>query len=112
MARPPFWMVTVIIDALFFGPFYVFAIYAFIKKKNWIRDVSIIWSTALIVNVLCILSEEIYGINKTHELKIVILLNTPWLVFPIINLIRMLRNPIPWNYELEENKIKDHLKAL
>ncbi len=96
MARPPFWMVTIYVDAFFFGPFYAFAIYAFYHKKNWIRDISLIWSTALIINVLCILSEEIWGIHKAKDLPFVIFVNTPWLIFPIINMVRMLMMPQPW----------------
>ena len=34
MARPAWWRATIWIDALFFGPFYAFAIYAFIKGKT------------------------------------------------------------------------------
>ena len=37
MARPPFWRMTIWIDVIFFGPFYLFAIYAFIRGRNWIR---------------------------------------------------------------------------
>ena len=96
MARPPFWMVTIWVDVLFFGPFYAFGIYAFINKKNWIRDVSIIWSTALIINVLCILSEEIWGIHAANDLPFVLAVNMPWLFFPIFNMVRMLKTPVPW----------------
>ncbi len=31
LARPAWWKVTIWIDALFFGPFYIVAIYAYIK---------------------------------------------------------------------------------
>src|SRR5258706_386635 len=37
MARTPFWRMTIWIDVLFFGPFYLAAIYAFIRGLNWIR---------------------------------------------------------------------------
>src|SRR5215217_6544622 len=37
MARPPFWQMTIWIDVLFFGPFYAFAVYAFVRGRNWIR---------------------------------------------------------------------------
>lgn len=96
IARPPFWMTTIWVDALFFGPFYVFAIYAFVRKRAWIRDVSIVWSSALIINVLCILSEEVYGVHRPENLRLVILLNMPWLVMPALNLARMLPRKDPW----------------
>lgn len=34
MARPAWWRATIWIDSLFFGPFYLVAIYAFIKRKE------------------------------------------------------------------------------
>ncbi len=37
MARPVWWKVTLLFDAVFFGPFYTFAIYAFVRGKEWIR---------------------------------------------------------------------------
>src|ERR1700677_744035 len=37
LARPAWWKMTIWIDSLFFGPYYVAAIYAFTKGKDWIR---------------------------------------------------------------------------
>ena len=34
MARPAWWRATIWIDSLFFGPFYLIAIYAFVKGRN------------------------------------------------------------------------------
>jgi EXPERA (EXPanded EBP superfamily) len=34
IARPAWWKATIGIDALFFGPFYLFAIYAY-SKDDW-----------------------------------------------------------------------------
>ena len=61
MARPAWWRATIWIDALFFGPFYVFAIYAYIKGRNWIRFGSIIWASVMLTNVTIILFEEVMG---------------------------------------------------
>jgi len=37
IARPAWWRATIWIDVLLFGPFYVLAIYAFVRGKNWIK---------------------------------------------------------------------------
>src|SRR3982751_6713147 len=37
IARPAWWKMTIVLDVFLFGPFYVFAIYAFVRGKNWIR---------------------------------------------------------------------------
>jgi hypothetical protein len=93
LARPPWWKATIWIDALFFGPYYALAIYAFIKKKNWIRIPSVIWASVMLTNVTVILSEEIWGQFATPRLPMVLFANAAWLIFPILMLIRM------WNQE-------------
>jgi hypothetical protein len=96
MARPPWWMVTIWIDALFFGPFYVVAIYAYTTGKEWIRIPSIIYASVLMTNVLVILGEELFGAHATPNAPIVLLANAPWLLMPIYIIYRMWRYPKPF----------------
>jgi hypothetical protein len=96
MARPAWWKVTIWIDSLFFGPFYIVGIYAYIKGKDWIRIPSIIYASTLLTNDLIILGEEISGIHATPRLPIVVLANLPWLLFPIYIIYRMWRYPQPF----------------
>ena len=63
VARPPFWRATIWLDVLLFGPFYVAAIYAFWKGRDWIRLPTIIYSTMLFTNVVIILFEERLGVH-------------------------------------------------
>lgn len=97
LARPPWWKATIWIDALGFGPFYAFAIYAFVRGRNWIRLPSIIWASVLMTNVVIILSEEFFGLYATPHPVIVFLLNLPWLVFPILMIVRMWRSERPFS---------------
>ena len=99
MARPPWWKMTIWIDALFFGPFYLIALYAYLKGRDWIRIPSIIYSSVLITNVLIILSEERYGAYATPHWTVVLLANLPWLLFPLYILYRMGRSPHPFTRE-------------
>jgi hypothetical protein len=96
MARPVWWKMTLWIDALGFGPFYVVAIYAFIRGKNWIRLPSIIYSAMLFTNVIIILGEERAGPYATPHFPVVLLANLPWLVFPIVIVARISRSPAPF----------------
>jgi hypothetical protein len=82
IARPVWWKVTIWIDALFFGPFYLMAIYAFLRGKEWIRIPSIIYASVMLTNVTIILSEEAFGPYRTPAFGIVFLTNLPWLLFP------------------------------
>jgi EXPERA (EXPanded EBP superfamily) len=73
MARPAWWRATIWIDSLFFGPFYVLAIYAYVKGRDWIRFGSIIWASVMLTNVSIILFEEINGEHATPQLMRVLL---------------------------------------
>lgn len=95
-ARPPWWRATIWIDALFFGPFYAFAIYAFWKGKSWIVVPSLVWSGMMLSNVIIILFEEFIGPHQTPEGFWVGLANLPWLAMPLVVIARMWGNPDPF----------------
>ncbi|MBN1524721.1 MAG: DUF2781 domain-containing protein [Spirochaetales bacterium] len=89
LARPAWWKATIWLDALLFGPFYLVALFAFLKGKEWIRIPSIIYSAILFTNVTVILSEEIWGTHASPVLGMVLAANAAWLVFPFIIIARM-----------------------
>jgi len=99
MARPPFWKATIWLDAVLFGPFYVFAIYAFIKGKDWIRVPAIIFSSILFTNVFIICSEEIWGAIPALNLPMVVMANAPWFLLPVFLIWKMWKNPFPFSRE-------------
>lgn len=92
LARPPFWQMTMWIDVVFFGPFYLAAIYAFIRGRNWIRVPALVWSGTMLANVLIILMEERYGLTPAPDFWTVVLFNLPWLAFPLLMIARMWRD--------------------
>jgi hypothetical protein len=100
IARPVWWKMTIVIDDVLFGPFYVFAIYAFIKGKNWIRIPSIWYSAMLFTNVVIILGEERFGAYPAPNFLLVLALNLPWLLFPLIITARMAASPEPFTERL------------
>ncbi len=89
MAREAWWRATIWIDQLFFGPFYAFAIYAFVKGKNWIRMPSVIWASVMMTNVFIICFEEMVGGHATPEAPMVLFANAPWFLIPIVLIKRM-----------------------
>jgi hypothetical protein len=91
MARPPFWKMTIWIDVLWNGPFYVAAIYAIARAREWIRVPALVWCGSMTAVVLIILSEEYSGVHKTPHFGFVLALNLPWLLLPLGTLIRMAR---------------------
>lgn len=96
MARPAWWKATIWIDSLFFGPFYVAAIYAWIRRRNWIRIPGIIYGSTLITIVLVILAEERFGSHPSPNFPVVLMANLPWLVMPAIIIFRLARDAHPF----------------
>jgi len=95
MARPPFYRMTIWIDVVYFGPFYVAALYAFIRGRDWIRLPAMIWAGAMISVVSIILMEERYGIHASPRFLIVLAANLPWLLLPLAVIVRLARSPYP-----------------
>ena len=93
MARPAWWKMTIWLDVLCFGPFYVVAIFAYSRGKEWIRIPSIIYSSVMMTNVIIILGDEYAGVHATPNFPVVLLENLPWLLFPLFIIYRM------WRYE-------------
>jgi hypothetical protein len=97
IARPVWWKMTIVIDDVLFGPFYVVAIYAFTKGKNWIRIPSFWYSAMMFTNVAIILGEERFGTYATPLFPLVLMLNLPWLLFPLIITARMAWSSEPFS---------------
>ncbi len=91
MARPQWWKMTIWIDVLFYGPFYVLAIYAFVKGKDWIRVPAIFYSGMMIAGVFIILGEEFAGPQAAPNFPFVLALNLPWLLMPVFLTFRLRR---------------------
>jgi len=89
MARPVFFKVTIWLDNLLYGPFYLVAIYAYSKGKEWIRLPSIIYAVSMMSGVIMILSEEAFGQYHTSHLALVVAANASWIIFPLIILFRL-----------------------
>lgn len=91
LARPPFWRMTIWIDVLLFGPFYLAAIYAFVRSRAWIRVPALVWSGMMASNVLIILMEERYGDFASPHFGMVLAANLAWLLMPVATILRMRR---------------------
>jgi EXPERA (EXPanded EBP superfamily) len=100
MAREAWWKMTIWIDNLLFGPFYVVATYAYIKGKEWIRIPSIIYASMLLTNVIIILGEEYAGAHPAPNFAIVFMANLPWLVLPLFIIFRMWSSEHPFTDEV------------
>jgi hypothetical protein len=89
--RAPWYRATIWIDSLVFGPFYLAAIYAFVKGRAWIRLPAMVWAGMMISIVTIILFEELAGPTPTPAPLIVVGANLPWLLFPFAVMWRLRR---------------------
>jgi hypothetical protein len=94
--RPMWWQATIWLDVILFGPFYLAAIYAFIKGKDWIRIPTFLIMSILFTNVFIICMEEIAGPTPALNLPLVIMANLPWLLFPVFLIRKMWRKEHPF----------------
>ncbi|HUK66338.1 MAG TPA: emopamil-binding family protein [Anaeromyxobacteraceae bacterium] len=96
LARPAWYRATIWIDVLGFGPFYLVALYAWIRGRDWIRIPSVMWSTMMFTNVFIILFDELMGDHATPHPLAVVAANAAWLVMPILVLARVARSEHPF----------------
>jgi hypothetical protein len=106
LARPVWWKMTIWLDDLLFGPFYVVAIYAYIKGKNWIRMPSVIYASMLLTNVIIILGEEAAGQWAAPNFLMVLLSNLAWIIFPLLIIGRMWGTDHPFTRTATERQPK------
>ena len=92
MARPAFFRMTIWIDVVAFGPFYAFAIYAFIRGRDWIRVPALVWAGVMMANVAMILFEEHDGVYATSHFGMVLGANLPWGLLPVAVIVRLVRD--------------------
>jgi hypothetical protein len=93
LARPAWYRATIWLDVLAFGPFYVAALYAFIRGREWIRIPAVIWASMLFTNVFIILFDELKGVHATPAPAVVVAANAPWLLVPLVVIWRVARSP-------------------
>ena len=100
MAREPWWRATIWLDVLGFGPFYAFAIYAFVKGRSFIRVPALVWAGVMFANVTIILFEELLGAHKSPRPGIVVAANIPWLLMPWAVVARLMHREHPFAREV------------
>ena len=74
----------------------MFALYAVIRGREWIRVPAMVYGGMMMSNVIIILIEEFFGEHATPQPVIVLLLNLPWLLMPLYIICRLGLNPHPF----------------
>ena len=92
----PLWLrVMCGIDAFVFGPFYVVLIYAFVRGRDWIRLPALVFVSAIVYSTLVYFGVELLGEGARANLPMVVLVNVPYTLVPLLLAWRM-RRPRPF----------------
>ncbi len=95
--HPPLYLrVMVGIDQFAFGPFYLLAIHALVKERNWIRIPGIAYVGAMTYSTSAYFLVEFLGERGRADLVWVSLINGPYLIVPLLFAWR-LRHPSPFS---------------
>ncbi len=93
--NPPVWMRFVTgLSAFVYGPFYLVLVYAFIKGKNWIQLPAVMYGTAIsVITGVIVFGVEFFGEPEwqCQNLGRFLPLNLPYVLIPILLIIRMRR---------------------
>lgn len=83
LATPLFLKVMCAIDAFVFGPFYLVLIYAFVRRRNWIRIPALIFVSAIVYSTIVYFAVELIGESHRADMLMVVLINVPYTIVPL-----------------------------
>lgn len=97
--HPPVWMRFVTgLSTFVYGPFYLLLSWALVKGKNWIQLPAVIYATMISgITGVIVFGVEFFGEPEfqTHNPVKFLSLNLPYVLMPILLLVRM-RKPLPF----------------
>ena len=98
--RPVFFQAFVWVELFFHIPYFCAAIYAFVRGKNWIRDVSIVYATAVLVSMVAVMPEAWDRSKAPLQTKLMLQsVLVIWCILPTL-LMQRVWNPNVFNYPI------------
>lgn len=89
------------IDAFVFGTFYIVLVYAFIRRRNWIRMPALLYGAAMFYSVVVYVLMEAFSEHAAQtNLPMVLLIGAPYTVMPLLLMYRMWK-PDPFGRRAE-----------
>jgi len=92
--NPLWYRVMAVVSPTIYLPFYLAAIYAFIFQKEWIRIPAIMWSTALILQLVIIFAEQFWGVYAAPHWEYIVYAYGGYFLVPILLLYRCLESSL------------------
>ncbi len=91
LAPPPWLRLICGADMFLFGPFYLVLIYAFIKRKRWIRIPGLMFGAVVAFDVTVYYALELWTERGRADLLMVVLINLPYWLVPFFLIYRLRR---------------------
>lgn len=99
-ANSPWMRTFAAFSPIVYGPFYLIAIYAICKGKNWIRPWALCYAWGLFYSLTVIMMEEFVGETKATDPVTVFLVNMPyWLLVPGLLVYRFWNTSTPFTVQ-------------
>lgn len=81
----PLWLrIMCGIDGFVFGPFYLVAIYALVRRRPWIRLPALLYVAAIVYSTLVYFGYEFIAERERANLLMVTLINVPYTIIPLV----------------------------
>jgi hypothetical protein len=96
LERPVWYKAFMWWEMLFFGPYYAAAIYALLRRRNWIRMPSIVYSSVMLTKMSVIVAESLWGQFASPCPLLSVGAHVPYIVIPLGLLAYFLSTPLPF----------------
>lgn len=94
LAPPLFLRVMCAIDAVVFGPMYVALIVGFVRRREWVRTLALIYAAAIVYSTIVYFAVELLAPPPGTDLLMVIVINIPYTIMPLVLAWRVARAPV------------------
>ena len=113
LARPVFYKTYMWMEVFFFGPFYLVASVAILKKKDWIRIPCIIYASVMICKIVVLMAEGTFGQWKSPQPLVYDLAHSFYILIPAWLIAHCWLNEHPFSDKPQPrtNKSKSKSKA-
>ena len=81
---------AILVEVFAQAPFYAVALFAWIRRRSWIRTPAIMYSVVLLTILPIVLAEQYYGEHATAKPILVTAVYSPYVIMPLLMLARVL----------------------
>jgi len=94
LAPPLFLRVMCAIDAVVFGPMYLALIVGFLRRREWVRTLALVYASAIVYSTIVYFAVELLAPPPGTDLLMVVLINVPYTIMPLLLAWRVRRAPV------------------